>query len=238
MLKEALQYLSEMALSQAPKVIEVDGRKYRSGQIAPISDPEVAEIRVHTLQAIADWAAVGEHDGNLLVVVKDHEQVSVVSGLFGQWHQRHHYMESTLQRYEGFPFGRYLEIEQFVIELQSKFDHSAAKAQLIKAVGSIRSGEVRTVEDDGISQTATFKSEGGRLAEAEINPIISLAPFRTFREVPQPESDFLFRLRKSENGLPQAALFEADGGTWKLRAIDEVRDWLKASLPATVTVIA
>ena len=30
--------------------------------------------------------------------------------------------------------------------------------------------------------------------------------------------------------MPQAALFEADAGTWKLTAIERVRDWLTEAL--------
>ena len=43
---------------------------------------------------------------------------------------------------------------------------------------------------------------------------MKLRPYRTFKEIDQPESQFLLRL--NENG--NIGLFEADGGMWKLEA--------------------
>lgn len=69
------------------------------------------------------------------------------------------------------------------------------------------------------------------------NPV-TLAPYRTFVEVKQPESKFVFRMRKSEEG-PQAALFEADGGAWKIEAMQRVKEFLEDKLVGTgVKVIA
>lgn len=37
---------------------------------------------------------------------------------------------------------------------------------------------------------------------------------------------------------PTVGLFEADGGAWRLVAVDRVRDWLTENLPNTVAVLA
>jgi hypothetical protein len=55
---------------------------------------------------------------------------------------------------------------------------------------------------------------------------VVLAPYRTFVEVTQPESDFVFRM---QNG-PRCALFEADGGAWKLTAMRHIKEYLQAAL--------
>ena len=52
------------------------------------------------------------------------------------------------------------------------------------------------------------------------------SPYRTFIEVEQPESKFIFRMR--EGGA--CALFEADGGAWKLDAQNAVYEYLKDRL--------
>lgn len=49
-----------------------------------------------------------------------------------------------------------------------------------------------------------------------------LQPYRTFLEVEQPASDFLLRLDKE--GRP--ALYEADGGAWKLEAKRNIAAYL------------
>lgn len=59
------------------------------------------------------------------------------------------------------------------------------------------------------------------------NPV-TLIPYRTFLEVQQPASDFIFRM-KSSCGV-QCAIFEADGGTWKNEAMNNIKEYLKNEL--------
>jgi hypothetical protein len=61
------------------------------------------------------------------------------------------------------------------------------------------------------------------LNEIPIPNPVKLSPFRTFIEVEQPESLFVLRGRKG----PQWALFEADGGLWKIKAIQNIKNWLE-----------
>jgi hypothetical protein len=48
--------------------------------------------------------------------------------------------------------------------------------------------------------------------------------------VQQPESLFVFRLQSG----PRAALFEADGGAWKVEAMDTIHAYLKENLKAEI----
>ena len=57
------------------------------------------------------------------------------------------------------------------------------------------------------------------------NPVI-LAPYRTFLEVEQPESSFIFRMRDSDRGGVSCALFEADGGAWRNEAMSDVAAYI------------
>lgn len=57
------------------------------------------------------------------------------------------------------------------------------------------------------------------------NPV-ELAPYRTFLEVEQPESQFIFRMKDG----PRCAIFEADGGAWRNQAITNIREYLKNEL--------
>ena len=61
------------------------------------------------------------------------------------------------------------------------------------------------------------------------NPV-TLCPFRTFVEVKQPESRFVFRMRQSEGRGVECAVFEADGGAWKNAAMSNVKEYLKKEL--------
>lgn len=78
---------------------------------------------------------------------------------------------------------------------------------------------------------AKLKAQGvkagvtGRPAEVRVpNPVI-LAPYRSFPEIAQVESRFVFRIRGGESIT--MGLFEADGGMWRVEAIARVRNWLR-----------
>jgi len=61
------------------------------------------------------------------------------------------------------------------------------------------------------------------------NPV-TLRPYRTFSEVEQPASQFVFRM-KTGGSSPSCALFNADGGAWALEAIENIKRWLSDRLP-------
>lgn len=66
--------------------------------------------------------------------------------------------------------------------------------------------------------------------------------YRTFLEVEQPASDFVFRVGESR-GEPTFKLTEADGGRWKLDAMANIKMYLEAALEniqceKKITVIA
>jgi hypothetical protein len=67
---------------------------------------------------------------------------------------------------------------------------------------------------------------------------VELRPYRTFREIEQPASKFVLRVKRGGEGQkPGCALFEADGGFWKLEAIENIRKYI-ASKNLNITIIA
>lgn len=50
-------------------------------------------------------------------------------------------------------------------------------------------------------------------------------------------STFLLRLQSRDGCPPQCALFEADGGAWKLEAVESIAKWLEDELPDGITVV-
>ena len=65
---------------------------------------------------------------------------------------------------------------------------------------------------------------------------MTLTPYRIFNEVEQPSSQFIFRI----NSMANLALFEADGGKWKLDAINNIAAYLKTELAGkeNITILA
>jgi hypothetical protein len=66
---------------------------------------------------------------------------------------------------------------------------------------------------------------GALTEQAAPRPIVTLKPYRTFREVDQPASEFLFRMKAVDGKVPTLALFEADGGKWTIDAVDRIAEF-------------
>jgi hypothetical protein len=80
------------------------------------------------------------------------------------------------------------------------------------------------------------KAGVSRVTEIPVpNPVI-LAPFRTFLEIEQPKSKFVFRMRSGSES-PSCMLVEGDGGAWKMDAMLKIKAWLSEKMPG-VTIIA
>lgn len=135
-------------------------------------------------------------------------------------------------------FGTYMEIEKMIITLRTQFEDTEDVGTLIKLLSSVIKTDQVELQDSGYSQrVAVSKGVSGVDQEWSTVPgIVSLAPHRTFRELNQPVSDFLVRL-SSNMGTPTVALFEADGGGWKLDAKEAIVNHLVDILPDTKYLI-
>ena len=102
------------------------------------------------------------------------------------------------------------------------------KPLILKFTGLVKDEAVKTIGDDGVTQSATIKTGITTVGNAQVpNPVI-LAPYRTFPEIEQPLSKFIFRM-KNDRG-PEAALFEADGKAWRNKAIRDIKEYLEKAL--------
>ena len=113
-----------------------------------------------------------------------------------------------------------------MIALKSKFVQTPELLELVKLLGSITEQNSAQVSDDGFSQNVVVRKGIALKDNRTINPIVKLKPYRTFAEIDQPESEFLLRLSDGAN----VALYEADGGAWKLEARKRIADYLREAL--------
>ena len=88
---------------------------------------------------------------------------------------------------------------------------------------------MKTFLDNGFAQEVAAKRGTGSLVEkVNVPNPVTLKPYRTFLEVDQPESSFVFRLSSgAENKPPLCALFDASGGALKLDAVLKIKEWLE-----------
>lgn len=174
-----------------------------------------------------------------VVHVRSHTTVDLVGRLTGSFAQRIIYARAEVETLFGqsFTFGRNMDHETFVVGLQALFVDDLDRAAVLRLVSSIRDGQVRTSEDDGVSQAVTSKSGFTLGQTVEVPNPVQLRPYRTFREIEQPSSPFILRLKSAE-GMPHLALHEADGGYWKLVAISSIAAFLQDRLAGAVPVLA
>lgn len=245
MLKEAMAYLVSVAERAANKPIDIGQRKFWSStgqEILPRRSDMVATVpTLDGLLSVLDsyemvryevGVDVGEmEDGTPLLSQRYIAQIVVESPTLISVSTPPDpitaYREMVIQancNVTQFPFGRYMELEDFIIKVQCMFSNSPIKNQLIAHVSSICDEQIVTNTDDGISQSVVRKDSVGRKERAEMSPMLVLHPMRTFPEIDQPASMFLLRIQKG----PTAALFEADGGQWEADACKAIAAYLRA----------
>ena len=123
-------------------------------------------------------------------------------------------------------FDYSLDTEEFNIMLQSSFVDTEDKKLLLKVSGNVKETSVKTVQDDGVSQVVAMSTGVASVEDVILPNRVSLKPYRTFTEVDQPESEFIFRVKE---GIT-FKLIEADGGAWRLEAIKNIKEYLEKKL--------
>jgi hypothetical protein len=205
--------------------------------------PELlSTLEVHTLLGFGELVNQ-QIDGidldKWIIRVKDEKTVLLSARDTDKYGRRDLLVKATPVEFVTFRFGNWLSQEEFIIGVSALFAGGGDgndKEYVLRIASTLTSEAVGTSEDNGFAQKATVKA-GLKVQEIEVlKPQVTLAPFRTFPEVGQPMSAFVFRARQTDHG-PVLMLIEADGGKWKLDAINEVRRYL-ATLDLKVPIIA
>lgn len=229
-IKEALQYAVELA-GQEEKTIKVDGTQYYDSsshnlrELEPKKYPE--KLHLTTLDSLIDYYKSDINkitEQRTMIVVDNPREVYVYTE--DDELEKRTLLISVEAGLPSLSFGEFMPADEFNIMLQSKFLDNNDRENVIDFASHLVVDAGQDIEDDGISQITTIKAGvASRLKAKAPNPV-TLAPYRTFLEVEQPASDFILRLDKNAN----LALFEADGGFWKLQAVRLVKEYLAESL--------
>ncbi|SDO80479.1 hypothetical protein [Halobacillus aidingensis] len=224
MLKEFAQYLVKLG---TPDVLTVNEQQYSTQPLQLLKKPTPSTIGVRSLSGLVDYIQ-SEFDGSIPLMI--HVESPTRVKVFSQTNvdeERDHVIVADAMIPE-FRFDQFYDTEAFNIKLQSCFVKNEDRDIMLKVVGSIKEEGVQEVGDDGISQAVTARTGVATVGNVKVPNPVELAPRRTFVEVEQPESDFVFRMRQG----PKCALFEADGGAWELEAMENIADYLESSLEA------
>lgn len=225
MIQKALEYL--VRLGKQEQILEVNGQKYSPVSLNLIHLPKVESIMVNSLTGLIDYIKSDFDKKSLrgtLIHVVSHDKVQLISNILADT-GRETYIDAEAFK-PKFSFGQWYDVENFNIALQSCFVGNPDLTQILKVVGNVKEESVRQTSDDGISQAIIAKTGIAQVEEVIVpNPVI-LAPYRTFVEIQQPESKFVFRMQQG----PKCALFEADGGAWRIEAMQSIKTYLEEEL--------
>ncbi|CBL92251.1 hypothetical protein GCM10025878_14220 [Leuconostoc gasicomitatum] len=156
----------------------------------------------------------------------------VIYGKINEFGNREVLAETKL-RFESFDFDHSHKREEMIVALQALFSKTPDRDILLKFISNVKDSNESSFTDDGTTQIAKASTGPASLANVKVpNPVI-LKPFRTFTEVDQPESAFIFRM----NNIDSFSLHEADGGFWKQSAINNIGEHLETIIDGKVPVI-
>jgi len=225
-----------VSLARKDGVVEIDGVKYTNNKMykVPVLTPD--SISVHSLSGLVDYFGASISDKQEVIFhVQDEGNVRLISSIDDDTKEREKYINSSLIG-DNFQFGRYHPIEEFIVAMQSQFVREPIVDDILSVIGNITQEAEHKTLDDGVSQTVTAKTGLVTVDNVKVPNPVTLRPFRTFSEIEQPASMFIFRMKKGNDG-PVCALFEADGGAWKETAVDSIKEYLTENTDSKVPVI-
>lgn len=232
---DRIKEVSEAAVPAQQITILKDGREYLVKGMdvkSAFIKPTASYYDVGTLTGLIEYLHANKDAADLSTLmahVRSPKLVTVESGTTDPWLHRNEYVKATFEP-KSFPFGKYMDQETFIIGLQTYFVPSEVTETLRIFAASVTLENNATFQDDGVSQSVTARVNVAKIANVQVPNPVELAPYRSFLEVEQPTSKFVFRIKKTDNG-PEYALFEADGGNWSLDAMARVKIWLESRLP-------
>ncbi|MGL5460555.1 MAG: hypothetical protein ACRDBY_13145 [Cetobacterium sp.] len=234
--QEAIEYLVNLGVNENA-IVELEQGTFTKRNLNRVTKPVAKSLKVSTLTGIIDYikSNIDKITGEILIQVVGYDEVLVYSPLNAD-RQRELYLGAEAILPNNIRYDQFLDTERFNIMLQSSFVNVGDKDVLLKYTGLIQNEAVKTCGDDGVSQQVTVKTGVASVGQAIVPNPVKLAPYRTFAEVEQPSSSFIFRMQEG----PRAAIYEADGGAWRNEAIKNIKEYLEENLKelSNVKIIA
>lgn len=229
MLKEFIRHIQETTRPQVTTLgsntfaISADGD---FKEIRPIIDhPQT--LPLHSLDALVKLVRTEAANlEQLYITIPNHLSVRCFghSNPEGRWHRQTYY-EVKATDVPGWEEKVQMSFDEMQIALRTRFQQTQDMPYVQKLLSEISTGAKVTFNDNGVATTIVTKKGIDLQSNETIRPIVTLRPYRTFQEVDQPESIFLIRI--NERGI---TFVEADGGMWKLKARETVKEFLEKEL--------
>lgn len=232
MIKDALAYITGLATqAEKPEVMEINGKTYCTKNLTRYDEEPMAKpIEATTLTSLVDYIRESRSElrDRMIIQVVSESKVELYSGLTKERKREMLFVADALL--PSFSFGREYDQESFLISLQSCFMESEDRTAVATVAANITDQQNEQYSDDGVTQQVVIKSGVARKDNAVVPNPVNLIPYRTFLEVVQPASDFIFRIKKNDGSAPTFKLVAADGGLWKSEAVANIKAYLEKEL--------
>lgn len=236
MIQKALNYLVNLGKDDVKieTVTLPDGTQqvYSNRPLERLSKyrPMADSIQMSTLTSLVDYIKgnIDTMAEQMIIQVRSPEKVCLFSKLDED--RKREYMVDVTAQVPDFTYEKFISHETFCINVQAKFlnDPGTDKDLILKFAGTVEQGSVAEYGDNGVTQKATVRTGITSKTDAIVPNPVKLRPYRTFMEVEQPVSEFIFRMM--EDRSITCALFEADGGAWKNAAMQNIKNYLEFEL--------
>ena len=243
MIRDAIEYIVELRRREATK--EVDGTIYTLNSdgtlfmsldaqkfdeeraMSKAEHYEFPTIKTTTLSSIADYVDkdpecfFSNRCARPVIHIKTPTSVTLYADL-DEFGRRMPIVQASAT-IPNIEFGRKMDVETFTIMLQSSFAGSDDRDYLLHAVSAVRVTNDLEIKDDGMAQTVSVNKGAATVARETLRNPVQLAPFRTFVEVPQPLSYYVFRVHDG----PSVALYTAGGAEWEISAMANIKTYFE-----------
>ncbi len=227
MIREALQYVAGLAIeNEKTEVIEICGKTYANRDLRRYDKSEKADaIETHSLTSMVDYIGSCSQEfpegRDMIIHIMGPKRVRLMSSLDAE-RNRECLIEVGAVTSE-FQFGHWYDQEKFMIEIQANFEPSPDLELIMKVAGNMERKNEQSYSDDGVSQVATMTVGVAAKADVIVPNPVELIPYRTFQEVAQPASKFVFRIGDKDE--PAFMIVEAENGIWKNEAVSNIKKY-------------
>lgn len=233
-----VEFVQKILSLNSPNFHAVGDLEYSDKPLALLTPPAPKAVECSTLQGLVDLFTEdldAVKPDEVLVHITSPTTVELVSKDSDHYGRRRVWAEASYPECKTFAFGQWLDPESFIIQAQQHFQRVKIEnsdgsftpdLDYVLSIASKISAETATDHsDDGLAQRVAIRQGVTLKAETILKPTIQLAPYRTFAEIDQVISQFVFRARVDGNSV-KLALFEGDGGRWKINAAAAIKTWL------------
>ena len=229
MTREAMSFIKDLVEKAAPvhDARVICGKTYTNEQLYRMDEPPRAEpLQVETLTGLLEYVTGCRHEHKskqMIIHVSGPTEIDFFSTLDNE--RKREYLCHASANVHSFHFDQWMGQEDFILRLQSNFAPTEDRDLLLKLAGNVMAQNNVAYADDGITQTATMKTGVSSAANVQVPNPVTLAPYRTFQEVDQPETQYIFRM-KIANDSPYFLLSDASNGVWKNEAIANIKNYI------------